>query len=110
MKLLLDENLSRRLVPILLDVFPGTIHVADVDMLRTPDPDIWQYAKENDFTIITKDDDFLALAHRFGPPPKLIMVEIGNCSNAMLAERLQESAVRLQEFVTHTKAGIIKLI
>lgn len=64
MKLLFDENLSRRLVPNLLDVFPGTIHVADVDMLRTPDPDIWQYAKENDFTIVTKDDDFLALAHR----------------------------------------------
>lgn len=110
MKRLLDENLSRRLVPKLLDVFPGTIHVADVDMLRTPDPDSWQYAKENDFTIITKDDDFLALAHRFGPPPKLIMVEMGNCLNALLAERLRESAPRLNEFVTHTRAGIIKLI
>lgn len=61
MKLLLDENLSRRLVPKLLDVFPGTIHVADVDMLRTPDPEIWQYAKEHDFTIIANGDDFLAL-------------------------------------------------
>ena len=110
MKLLFDENLSRRLVPNLLDVFPGTIHVADVDMLRTPDPDIWQYARENDFTIVTKDDDFLALAHPFGPPPKLIMVEMGNCSNAVLAERLREPAVRLNEFVTHTRAGIIKLI
>jgi predicted nuclease of predicted toxin-antitoxin system len=58
MKLPLDENLSRRLVPKLLDVFPSTIHVANVDMLRTPDPEIWQYSKENDFTIITKDDDF----------------------------------------------------
>ena len=110
MKLLLDEDLSRRLVPKLLDVFPGTIHVADMDMLRTPDPEIWQFAKENNFTIITKDDDFLALAHRFGPPPKLIMVEIGKCSNAILAERLRESAVRLNEIVTHTRAGIIKLI
>jgi predicted nuclease of predicted toxin-antitoxin system len=110
MKLLLDENLSRRLVPKLLDVFPGTIHVADFDMLRTPDLDIWQYAKANDFTIITKDDDFLALAHRFGPPPKLIMVEMGSCSNAILAERLRASAAQLNEFVTHTSAGIIKLI
>ena len=110
MKLLLDENLSRRLVLKLFDVFPGTIHVAEVDMLRTPDPEIWQYAKENHFTIITKDDDFLALAHRFGPPPKLIMVEMGSCSVALFAERLRESAARLNEFVTHTRAGIIKLI
>ena len=40
MKLLFDENLSRRPVAALLDVFPGTIQVADVDMLRTPDPEI----------------------------------------------------------------------
>jgi predicted nuclease of predicted toxin-antitoxin system len=45
MKLLLDENLSQYLVPKLLDVFPGTIHVADVDRLRTPEPDIWHYEK-----------------------------------------------------------------
>ena len=109
MKLLFDENLSRRPVAALLDVFPGTIQVADVDMLRTPDPEIWQHAKENDFTIIRKNDDFLPLAHRFGPPPKLVMVEMGNCSNAILAERLRESAARLNEFVTHTRAGIIKL-
>jgi hypothetical protein len=38
------------------------------------------------------------------------MVEMGNGSNAMLAERLRESAERLNEFVTHTRAGIIKLI
>ncbi len=38
------------------------------------------------------------------------MMEMGKCSNAMLAERLRESAVRLNEFVTHTRAGIIKLI
>ena len=110
MKLLLDENLSRRLIHKLLDVFPGTPHFSDADVLRTPDPDIWQYAKENDFIIITKDDDFLELAHRFGPPPKLIMVEMGNCSNAILAEPLRESAARLHEFVTHTRDGIIKLI
>lgn len=109
MKLLLDEDLSRRLVPKLLDAFPGTIHVSAVDLLRTPDTDIWTYAKQHDFTIITKDDDFLALAHRYGPPPKLIMVEIGNCTNAVIAERLLASAERLHELAAHTTAGIIKL-
>ena len=110
MKLLLDENLSRRLVSKLLEAFPDTIHVSAVDLLMTPDPDIWAYAKQHGFTIITKDDDFLALAHRYGPPPKLIMVEIGNCTNAVIAERLLASAVRLRELAEHTTAGIIKLI
>ena len=53
---------------------------------------------------------FLALAHRYGPPPKLIMVEIGNCTNTVIAERLLASAARLHELAEHTTAGIIKLI
>jgi predicted nuclease of predicted toxin-antitoxin system len=67
---LIDENLSRRLVSLLLENFPGSMHVSAVNMLRTPDPEIWEYAKANDFTIITKDDDFLAIAQRNGPRPK----------------------------------------
>jgi predicted nuclease of predicted toxin-antitoxin system len=110
MKLLIDENLSRRLVPLLQENFPGTIHVSAVDMLRTPDQEIWEYAKANDFTIITKDDDFLAIAQRNGPPPKLIMIELGNCTNAELAARLQDSATELATFASSTKAGIIKLV
>ncbi len=110
MKLLLDENLSRRLVPLLQGDFPGSIHVSAVDMLRTPDPQIWDYAKANDFTIITKDDDFLAIAQRNGSPPKLIMVELGNCTNVELAARLKASAAELAEFASNTKAGIIKLV
>ena len=76
----------------------------------TPDPDIWAYAQQHGFTIITKDDDFLALAHRHGPPPKLIMVEFGNCTNSVIAERLLASATRLRELAERTTAGIIKLI
>lgn len=79
-------------------------------MLRTPDHEIWSYAKANDFTVITKDDDFLAIAQRDGPPPKLIMVELGNCSNSEIAKRLEASSVELAEFASNTKAGIIKLV
>jgi predicted nuclease of predicted toxin-antitoxin system len=36
-KLLIDENLSRKLVPRLSDLFPGSIHVTDVALAQSPD-------------------------------------------------------------------------
>lgn len=90
--------------------FPGAIHVSTVDMLCAPDHEIWEYAKANDFTIITKEDGFLAIAQRNGPPPKLIMIELGKRSNLEIATRLEASSVELAELAANTKAGIIKLV
>jgi predicted nuclease of predicted toxin-antitoxin system len=109
-KLLLDENLSRRLVPSLQESFPGSIHVSIVGMLQTPDADIWVFTKANGFTILTKDDDFLALAQKYGPPPKLVVIEFGNCTNAQLQARLLNAAAKLWQFASSPEIGIIKLV
>jgi predicted nuclease of predicted toxin-antitoxin system len=52
-KLLLDENLSRRLVPFLQDAFPGSSQVVLLGMERAPDREIWQHAKAQGFIIVT---------------------------------------------------------
>jgi len=44
-RLLIDENPSRRLVARLSDLFPGSIHVADVALAESPDAAVWEYAK-----------------------------------------------------------------
>jgi predicted nuclease of predicted toxin-antitoxin system len=71
-KLLFDENLSRRLVPRLEDLFPGSEHVADAKLIQASDLAIWQHAKSHGFTIATADADFYELATTLGPPPKVI--------------------------------------
>ena len=43
MKLLLDENLSRRIVPLLQNTYPGSSQVALLEMNNTNDMDIWIY-------------------------------------------------------------------
>lgn len=82
MKLLLDENLSRRVVPFLQDHFPGTSQVALLDLENADDRTIWNYAKDNDFVIVTKDSDFFEMANLFGQPPQIIWLKIGNQSKA----------------------------
>jgi predicted nuclease of predicted toxin-antitoxin system len=58
MKLLLDQNLSRKLVNQIEEHFPGSCHITSVLPETSSDRQIWDYAKENGFTIVTKDDDF----------------------------------------------------
>lgn len=58
MKLLFDENLSVRLPSVLADVYPGSAHVHHCGLGSADDSSIWQYAKDNSFTIVSKDSDF----------------------------------------------------
>ena len=56
-------------------------------MKATDDPTVWDYAKDNDFMIVSKDADMHDLSLVFGAPPKVIWVRLGNCSTAQ-AENL----------------------
>jgi predicted nuclease of predicted toxin-antitoxin system len=67
MKLLFDENLSRKLVPLVGDLFPGSAHVTRVGISSgASDQQVWDYARQNGFVIITADNDFLSLADTRG--------------------------------------------
>lgn len=71
MKLLLDENLSRRVVPFILDTYPESTQVALIGMEQADDQTIWDYAKQNGFVIVTRDSDYLDLSALRGHPPRL---------------------------------------
>ena len=78
MKLLLDENLSRRLVPFLHTDYPGSQQVALLGLEKASDREIWQYAKNNNYVIVTKDSDYHELSILYGAPPQIIWLKTGN--------------------------------
>ena len=82
MKLLFDQNLSHKLVRLLADLFPGSVHVRTVGLKTAGDPLVWEYAKNNDLMIVSKDSDFHQRSFLYGFPPKVIWVRLGNCSTA----------------------------
>ena len=69
MKLLFDQNLAPRLVTKLSEFFPGSKHVQDIGLGRASDDQVWAYALENKFTIISKDTDFSDRVEVSGFPP-----------------------------------------
>lgn len=82
MRLLFDQNLSPRLVSSLGDLFPGSLHVRDVGLQAADDDIVWLYAGDHGLTIVSKDSDFRQRSFLYGPPPKVIWVQRGNCPTA----------------------------
>ena len=78
MKLLFDENLGPRLVRQLARHFPGSTHLDAIGLHGKPDAEIWTYAREHGFVIVSKDDDFRQLSFLHGAPPKVVWLSVGN--------------------------------
>lgn len=99
MKLLFDANISRKIVPMIEDLFQGSSHVALLGFSgETRDDVIWETAKANEFTIITADSDFLRLSAQYGPPPKVIRLERMNYSTRTAADLIRRNAIAISEF------------
>ena len=65
MKLLLDENLSRRLIPFLQHDYPGSSQVVLLGLEAASDSVVWHTAKNHGFVIVTRDADFEELSGHF---------------------------------------------
>ena len=58
MKLLFDHNLSPRLVDNLAAIYPNSQHVFLLGLDQADDRILWEFAKQNEFIIVTRDADF----------------------------------------------------
>jgi predicted nuclease of predicted toxin-antitoxin system len=105
-KLLLDENLSRRLVPALQSRFPGTSQLALLGLERASDAQLCDYAAQHGFVICTKDDDFQRLVAARGYTPRLIHLALGNVGNDAVLAALLAAADRLHLAFSDPAAGV----
>ena len=94
MKAAFDENLSLRLVTRLNLLFPELTHVREVGLKQADDREIWAWARDHDFAIVTTDADFVALALRRGWPPKVVQLEQCYLRLRFIEDWLRRSAVR----------------
>lgn len=99
MKLLFDQNLSFRLINKIADSFPNARQVRALGLENAHDSAIWLYAKDNDFTIVTFDADFLDMAQVKGIPPKIIWLRTGNMTTNAIATILLKYKQTIYEFI-----------
>lgn len=109
MKLLLDENLPRRLVRRIEDLFPGSAHLGTEGLLQTQDVAVWNYAKINGFSIVTADADFYELATALGAPPKVIWLRGCDYPTAVAEDLIRSQAIRIAAFLEDSESAVLIL-
>ena len=109
MKLLFDENLSPRLVQLLADLFPGSVHVRDVGLNTSDDQLVWLYAQSNQLVVVSKDADMHQRSFVLGAPPKVVWVRLGNCTTADVADLLRRHHATLIVFEADELASFLSL-
>ena len=107
--LLLDQNISPRLVEQLADIYPDAVHVSRLGMGSVMDIEIWRYAHDHDFIIFTKDADFSELGMIMGFQPKVIWIRRGNCSTQDVETILRENYSALRALSEDSEIGILTL-
>jgi predicted nuclease of predicted toxin-antitoxin system len=97
-KLLFDANLSPVLVSALQSEYPESVHVVGLGLGSAEDENVWSYAKENNFVVVSKDADFYEMSLVRGVPPKVIWIRIGNCPSQRILQYLLQHKDALEKF------------
>ncbi|TVQ08915.1 MAG: hypothetical protein EA364_14895 [Balneolaceae bacterium] len=101
MNLLFDQNISFRITKRLKEIFPDSVHVSDCGLQNSEDLVIWEYAKQNDYAIVTFDSDFYDISVINGHPPKILWIRRGNLTTHEIAKLLSTHHKIIDKFLHH---------
>ena len=107
MRLLLDNNLSHKLCMPLQQYFPEVNDVRNLLSSEADDIEIWNYAVEKEFHILTKDNDFEERSLLKGCPPKIIHLLCGNQITLYILNLVIKNKEIIQNFISHSPEDCI---
>lgn len=109
MKLLFDQNLSRKLINRLADIFPGSSHVQCHELAEKTDTEIWEFSRVNDFCIVTQDADFAERSRLYGSPPKVVWLRCGNAPTRDIELLIRSGEEAIQELLIDSRLHCLEL-
>lgn len=81
-----------------------------VGLEDTPDIEIFRYAIEKEYTIVTFDSDFVDLNAMFGTPPKIIYLNTGNLTTRNISELLLSNIEKISDYLNSHSDDIFEII
>lgn len=107
MRIWLDAQLSPKLANWMRATFDvRAFSLRDLEMREAKDERIFLRAKAEVDAILTKDEDFLRLVEKHGPPPSIIWVTAGNTSNQRMKELLTARLPAAMQLITNGSAVV----
>ena len=109
MKLLFDQNISFRLIKRISNLYPDAKQVRKLGLENMTDNEIFEFAKKNDYSIVTFDSDFCDLNILKGFPPKIIWIRTGNTTTKNL-EIIMKNKYELIKLFMQENFGCLEII
>lgn len=91
MKFLIDNQLPVALARFLSSTGSDSLHLLDVGLSQASDSDIWRYANEREFVLVSKDEDFFYRATQPGAAVQLVWIRLGNCRTVVLLAAIERT-------------------
>src|SRR6476620_5266546 len=110
MRLLFDQNISHRILKILSDEFIGSTTVKQEKLIDCSDKEIWDFAKKENYIIVTQDSDFNDFNSLYGFPPKVIWIRTGNMKTEELAMILKNYFSEIKDFDSNPQFGCFEIL
>jgi predicted nuclease of predicted toxin-antitoxin system len=107
---LFDQNISPRIIKQLSTTFPDSTQVRFVGPQDTSDFTIFEFARKNDYAIVTFDSDFVDLNVVKGIPPKIIWIKTGNLTTKSIFRLLHKNMESIHKFLEAEEQEILELI
>lgn len=109
MKLLFDQNISYRILKRLSEAYSSSSHVKKEGLINSSDLEIWEYAKNHQFILVTQDSDFNDIYLLKGFPPKILWLQAGNIRTNELANLLNNQQIAVREFQENEDLGCLNI-
>lgn len=110
MRFLFDQNISHRILKKLPEEFSDSTSVKQAGLINATDRQVWEFAKKNEYIIVTQDSDFNDLNSLFGFPPKIIWIRSGNLKTKEILNILIDHVGDIEKFVSDDKLGCFEII
>lgn len=73
------------------------------------DDQVWEHSLLNGFTIVTKNEDYNNLSVVRGHPPKIIWLQLGNCTTAQVEAVFRARFADIEAFEKDASVGTLVL-
>jgi predicted nuclease of predicted toxin-antitoxin system len=108
-KLLFDQNISFRIIKLIQLAFPQSEQIRKLNLENKSDKEIWTFAGQNGFTIVTFDADFYEFSNLYGHPPKIIWLRTGNNTTISVSQILLAKKELIVEFIKQAEFSCLEI-
>jgi predicted nuclease of predicted toxin-antitoxin system len=110
MNLLFDQNISHRLIRLISDIFPEAKQVRELGIENYSDKKIWEFAKENNYIIVTFDSDFYNFSMVWGHPPKIVLLRTFNQTTSNIENLIRNYQKAINDFHLDHELACLEII